>query len=272
MPAFKTLRKNFAGPWYSLPCTVAFAAPSLPGQKAMKFACLIGFFSMFTSLAAHELLHGGGFANFDEALAAGGVDDVRRFVNPASLNSTGLMGRTPLEMAVWSGNLQVTHYLLDRGANPNVRDTYGLTPLNYAAMRGQLEMTRLLVDRGAEVNLAGADGRTSLSDALAELCRVKISAATVIALALGLSLSAVATGGRRGLTERGHRHRSEKQSGGQKANFFHRRHCMAPFKKSCRDHDTPTAHTGAERFMLNVRLQRHQPVSVLPIGKLADIS
>ena len=41
------------------------------------------------------------------------------------------------------------HYLIDRGADINVRDIYGQTPLHYSAMRGnELACTDLLTYKG----------------------------------------------------------------------------------------------------------------------------
>jgi ankyrin repeat protein/beta-lactamase regulating signal transducer with metallopeptidase domain len=61
-------------------------------------------------------------------------------------------------------NLDLTKFLLDRGANPNVgtkgRDQ---TPLHFVADQGNRAVTELLLSRGADVNAKDYYGRTPLS-------------------------------------------------------------------------------------------------------------
>ena len=47
-------------------------------------------------------------------------------------------------------------------ADPNCRDAKGQTPLIYAARMGYLEVSHLLLDHGANVNKEDNDGHTPL--------------------------------------------------------------------------------------------------------------
>ena len=78
--------------------------------------------------------------------------------NAGSLRGPG--GTTPLMQAVLYGDAESVRLLLDKGADPNVRNEAGATALMWAA--NDLEKTRLLLDRGADVNARSEDSRTAL--------------------------------------------------------------------------------------------------------------
>jgi hypothetical protein len=52
------------------------------------------------------------------------------------VNEAGPDGMTPLVLASTSGREQLGIFLLDKGANPNARDSAGATALHYTVMRG----------------------------------------------------------------------------------------------------------------------------------------
>ena len=51
--------------------------------------------------------------------------------------------------AVQERSIEMVTLLLDRGADPNARDTRGFTALHRAAELGELRIVQLLLDRGA---------------------------------------------------------------------------------------------------------------------------
>lgn len=60
-------------------------------------------------------------------------------------------GRTPLHWAVIRGDFGATKYLIDSGANVNVRDVYHMTPLELASFSSDcFELFKLLLSAGAD--------------------------------------------------------------------------------------------------------------------------
>jgi ankyrin repeat protein len=80
--------------------------------------------------------------------------------DPKIGNLKGRDGTTPLMQAVLYGDCATVRFLLDNGADPNIRNEAGATALMWAV--ADLEKTRLLLDRGADVNARSDDGRTPL--------------------------------------------------------------------------------------------------------------
>lgn len=68
--------------------------------------------------------------------------------NGADINQTDRMGFTPLHIAAWNGYVELTEYLLQKGANPNVLSQSGNTPLKFA----NPAITKLLLRYGALTN------------------------------------------------------------------------------------------------------------------------
>jgi ankyrin repeat protein len=79
---------------------------------------------------------------------------------PEAVKSKGIGGSTPLMYAALYGDAASVRILLERGADPNVRNDSGATALMWAI--ADVRKTRLLVDRGADVNVRSNDGRTPL--------------------------------------------------------------------------------------------------------------
>lgn len=92
-----------------------------------------------------------------------------------------------------SGKIDYVKYLLDHGANPNVKDEYGVTPLMYASQFGSFELVNLLLTNNADPNVAPYDGNTALvasvragNDSIAELL-IKYNANVNVSNNLGLT-------------------------------------------------------------------------------------
>ena len=68
-----------------------------------------------------------------------------------------------LVQAARSGNIQGIRELLDRGANPNIKDDYGTTALMVASIKDRVEIVELLLNRGAVPDIQDDDGDTALT-------------------------------------------------------------------------------------------------------------
>jgi ankyrin repeat protein len=93
-----------------------------------------------------------------ESLLARGAE-----VNVPSQNAAKVC---PLHSAVAQSDpavaLALTQRLLEKGANPNARQSGGWTPLHEAARRGHAEMVTALLGAGAEAAARSDDGTTAL--------------------------------------------------------------------------------------------------------------
>jgi ankyrin repeat protein len=73
---------------------------------------------------------------------------------------------TPLQAALLTGQLATAKVLLERGADPLVRQAHGFTPLQEASLLGRRDLVDLLLGAGAEINSRADDGRTAVTEAL----------------------------------------------------------------------------------------------------------
>jgi ankyrin repeat protein len=70
----------------------------------------------------------------------------------AQLDTKGPGGRTALHIAVAGDRLDALHLLLEKSADPNVRDAESGSPLDDAVWRGSLDSTAILLAHGARLN------------------------------------------------------------------------------------------------------------------------
>ena len=84
----------------------------------------------------------------------------------AGVNIRNQWDDTPLGYALWNcsqpTNPRVVRWLLNHGADPNVRDHNGETSLHLALKSGMIEIVRVLVEHGASVKVKDRLGMTPL--------------------------------------------------------------------------------------------------------------
>lgn len=95
------------------------------------------------------------------AASAGDLAKVKALLDAgADVNAGNRYGATALAFACDKGHTEVVKLLLEKGANPNSKDTfYNSTPINWAVQKGHAEIVRALLEKGAEGEagaLAGA--------------------------------------------------------------------------------------------------------------------
>ncbi|MDK2124319.1 ankyrin repeat domain-containing protein [Parachitinimonas caeni] len=85
-----------------------------------------------------------------------GADDIVRWLveQGEDVNQLGKDKNTALHYAVSRNHLALARFLLERGANPNLRNRYNARPLHWASqLAGGLEMVKLLIAYKAKVNI-----------------------------------------------------------------------------------------------------------------------
>jgi ankyrin repeat protein len=80
------------------------------------------------------------------------------------VNRRGVDGSTPLQWAVYDGNVADVRRLLKAGANVSIANNYGATPMGLAAEVGNAEIIKLLLEAGANADSPNADGQTALME------------------------------------------------------------------------------------------------------------
>ncbi len=130
-----------------------------------------------------------------EALRKGDRKTVETILNDDRniINKRGADGATPLMVAALYSEPALVRLLLERGADPNLKNDAGATALMWAV--DDLEKSRLLVEHGADVNAQSGDGRTPLMIAAAQF-----GAAPVIKLLLDHGANASAKSPAGGVT------------------------------------------------------------------------
>ena len=71
-------------------------------------------------------------------------------------------GETGLHVVTARRDVLWVRFLLQRGANPNIRDRNGITPIQLATQLGFVEGVEELIKKGAQVNVADSQGETPL--------------------------------------------------------------------------------------------------------------
>jgi ankyrin repeat protein len=93
------------------------------------------------------------------AAYAGNLEEVQRLVQ----QDRGLLNAndgyfTPLTAAAQRGRVEVMRYLMEEGAQVDLRDTFDWTPLERACQRGHIQAVSLLIAHGADTATANEFG------------------------------------------------------------------------------------------------------------------
>lgn len=102
------------------------------------------------------------------------IESVQLLLDKGADPSSVTDGRTPLELAVTRGNLDIINMLLEHGANMHNPSDGGLTLLHIAANYGYVDVLKVLLRRGFVPPVTTAGVRTPLQLAI---CNERIAAA-----------------------------------------------------------------------------------------------
>ncbi len=78
------------------------------------------------------------------------------------VNRRNADGSTPLQWAVYEGDVAEVRRLLRAGADVSLANNYGATPMSLAAEVGNTDMLKLLLEVGANADSPNPDGQTAL--------------------------------------------------------------------------------------------------------------
>lgn len=124
------------------------------------------------------------------AVEGDSFDEVKTLVAKGeriNLKDKGYGNNSPLHVAVENGNLEITEFLLTRGAKINSKNADKRTPLMMLDEDAGAELVNLLLRFGAKINLADKEGNTALMFA-AEYASSEVAQALISA---GANVNAV---------------------------------------------------------------------------------
>ena len=80
------------------------------------------------------------------------------------MNFKNAQGHSPFQYACSKGYKDIVEFLLENGADPNIRDNRNDTPLHRLASIGRVEILKLLLESGGKLNLdaQNREGNTPL--------------------------------------------------------------------------------------------------------------
>ncbi len=83
------------------------------------------------------------------------------------LGTSALGQDDAIHKAAYHGEIQKVRDLLQKGANPDARDSFGGTALHAAMFQKNVEIVKVLLDHGCDINAQGTgNGYTPLHDAV----------------------------------------------------------------------------------------------------------
>lgn len=77
--------------------------------------------------------------------------------NKANINYTDENGFNPLNIAIESGDMEVTKFLITNGANVNSLMQDGVSLIGYAIAQNNMDLLQILIENGANVNYTNGD-------------------------------------------------------------------------------------------------------------------
>ena len=126
--------------------------------------------------ALQKLQHCIGLHNKD----VNATDNAPRYIRKLYPDSKSWHRRSALHWVALIGDTPSVAYLIEQGAQVNVRDKYGNSPLHYASSDGYEESVDLLIAAGADVNAQGMKKNSPLHYAALEgyegICKALVAA------------------------------------------------------------------------------------------------
>ncbi len=91
----------------------------------------------------------------------GSMDDLKKTLPTLKINTKDEDGMSLLAWAAIDGSNKKVAFLLENGANPNIKCNEGMTPLMYAASHNHPDIIRTLLKAGANPEIGDKSGWTA---------------------------------------------------------------------------------------------------------------
>lgn len=104
-------------------------------------------------------------ASLNKSAAKGDMEEVKEYLKSGSnINEPDKSGRTPLMNAINYKKIEIAKYLIEKGANVNIKDAYGYVALIIAVDLGYAgyDIIEPLLDHGANIESRDSSGWTPL--------------------------------------------------------------------------------------------------------------
>ena len=108
----------------------------------MKKACDLGLCNPYKSLCLRTNKNIEAQNNLQVACTLGDLKLVKKSINKADVNGLASDGWTPLIRASKNNYLEIVKYLVEHGANLNIRNSAGFTALHKASYSGHTEVVK----------------------------------------------------------------------------------------------------------------------------------
>ena len=132
----------------------------MPLRRSLLIAALF----VAAAPASAQISGSPGYKFLEAVRDAKGDEVIATLAKPGAtiINTRGETGEGALHIVVKRGDATYTRYLLQMGADPNLRDDKGTTPLLLAVTEGQVDLIPILIDGKANPNIANSAGETPL--------------------------------------------------------------------------------------------------------------
>jgi len=103
-----------------------------------------------------------GYAQSTKSGVVSGFSRTKTPSKKEDVNRRNLDGSTPLQWAVYNGDVAEATRLVRAGADVSIANNYGATPMSLASEVGNTDMLKVLLEAGANVDSPNPDGQTAL--------------------------------------------------------------------------------------------------------------
>lgn len=148
-------------------CIPIYTLKSLTGRIPLHYAITyenIECFDILLPLSNCETIDNDGNNALHIAVKSRNLYFVKKVLkNIRDINSQTKYGETALHIACRLSLSDITEYLLNNGANTDIREYYKLFyPIHYVCSNGDEHILKLLIDHGADINIQDGNGNTPL--------------------------------------------------------------------------------------------------------------